>query len=201
MKKIPRTLSACLGAVAVSAAVLAGAAPASADPTVRDLLDKCGHGTDLCEFRPDGAPTVTRETRDVLIDHAVNCSSVEQRENRTWTDTKGESNSAGVKVEQSMTFAEVFTVSVAASYEHEWNWSQSTSGTEWLTLPPGHIGTVTMQAETATVSGQYEMHFGDTYDGHYYWYVPFTSTSVTDHSAPAFNTREMTPEERATECG
>jgi len=185
-------------ALTVAGAVLpASSASAEETPTSRELLDLCDNGTDVCVFHPDGAEEEQVEQRDLVVDNAINCSGVNQQTMAGWTDTKGESNSLSIEVKAEMKWGPVYTSSVTASYGHDWNWSHSQGGQSLVTIAPGKAASLTRSTRVVTVDGQFELHFGDKYKGHYYWYVPFTSTTTVSADNPTFTDRDMTDEERA----
>lgn len=198
MLKLTRTLAFSAASAALAAGALYAPSAASAEdtPTTRDLLEACGTQTDVCDFHPESETTADAE-RTVVVSDVRNCSTSDQTEVRGWTNTKGESNSVGVEVSAEFKFGEVFTAGVSTSYGHEWNWSKSTSEESRLTVAPGKVGSLTQVAQAKTVKGTYELHFGDPYYGHYYWYVPFESTTVLDTNAVEYADRDLTDEERA----
>ena len=196
-----RALALATASTALTAgALFVPASPALADdapPTTRDLLAECGESTDYCEFHPEGEEQVHDAERTVVVADVRNCSTVDQNETRRWTNSHGESNSVGVEVKAEMKFADVFTAGITTKYGHEWKWEKSTAEESRLTVAPGKVGQLTQVAQARTVKGTYELHFGDRYHGHYYWYVPFESTTVLDTGAVEYSDRDMTEEEKA----
>lgn len=171
-------------------------------PTPRELLDKCDNGTDVCLFHPSGAPEIFKGASHQVGDSAYNCTEDPQRSGIGWSDTTGESNSFGVSLSAEYGFSEVFKVSIETSYGHTWSSSHTESQTTYIDVRPGEVGWVTRAPQMQRVSGQYEMHFGDRYYGHYYWYLPFTATGpVPDASSTITqHTRPMTDQERSEHC-
>lgn len=191
---------------AVGSAVLAPTAAHATHndaPTARQLLLKCENGSDLCVFHPDGPPQISMGPTHQVGASAFNCTEDNQRSVVGWSDTTGESNSVGLSLSAEYGFAEVFKMTIEASYEHTWSSSHTESGSTWIQVRPGEVGWVTREAQMQTVSGTYELHFGDPYYGHYYWYVGFTATGpVPDApSTKTQHTRPMTAQEEAEHCG
>ncbi|MFJ4920404.1 hypothetical protein [Streptomyces sp. NPDC088725] len=188
---------------ATSAALVPTTASAEETPTVRELLDKCDNGTDLCVFHPDAAPEVSMGEAHQVGDSAYNCTADLQRSTVGWSDTTGESNSVGVSLSAEYGFAEVFKVSIQTNYSHSWESSHTETDQTNVDVRPGEVGWVTREAQMQHVTGTYEMHFGDPYYGHYYWYVPFDATGPLPDapSTKTQHTRAMTDDERAQHCG
>jgi hypothetical protein len=198
VQKLTRTLAFSIASAALAVGTLYAPSAASAEevPTTRDLLDACGTETDECIFHPESETTADAE-RTVVVADVRNCSTAEQNETRRWTNTHGETNSVGVEVKVEMKFAEVFSAGITTKYGHEWKWEKSTTEESRLTVAPGKVGQLTQVAQAHTVKGTYELHFPDRYYGHYYWYVPFESTTVLDPNAVEYSDRDLTDEERA----
>lgn len=185
----------------ISIATLGSVTPvaqADADPTVRELLDKCNKGTDLCVFHPESRTEFGGQRKQVGRT-VFNCTKVEQRESIAWADATGGSNSVGITIEASMKFAEVYQASVAATYSHTWEWSHTVTRTDILTVPAFNVGQIFHAPEMQTVKGEYELHFGKKFHGHYFWYVKnFSATSPMDNDGSVtFYGRAMTRDERA----
>ena len=200
MKKLRATVVTTACTVLTAGALCVPAVPAFADdepPTTRDLLAACGTKTDVCVFHPEGEEQLHDAERTVVVADVRNCSTVDQNETRRWTNSHGESNSVGVEVKAEAKFAEVFSTSVTTKYGHEWKWEKSTTEESRLTVAPGKVGQLTQVAQARTVKGTYELHFGDRFHGHYYWYVPFESTTVLDTGAVEYSDRDLTEEERS----
>ncbi|MFC9602184.1 hypothetical protein ACFTTN_01790 [Streptomyces niveus] len=176
---------------------------ADEQPTIRELLDKCDNGTDLCVFHPSGPPEESMGEAHQVGDSAFNCTADLQRSTVGWSDTTGESNSVGVSLSAEVGFAEVFKVSIETNYSHTWESSHTESEQTNVDVRPGEVGWVTREAQMQRVSGQYELHFEDKFYGHYYWYVPFDATGPLPDapSTKTQHTRPMTDQERSEHCG
>jgi hypothetical protein len=183
--------------------MMAPGASAEDGPTARELLDKCDNGTDVCLFHPDAAPTVSMGEAHQVGDSAFNCTGDIQRSTVGWSDTTGESNSLGVSLSAEYGFAEVFKMTIETSYQHTWESSHTESEQTNIDVRPGEVGWVTREAQMQRVTGTYELHFGDPFYGHYYWYVPFDATGPLPDapSTKTQHTRAMTDDERAQHCG
>ncbi|WP_051070131.1 hypothetical protein [Actinopolyspora halophila] len=171
--KLRKRAATVLGASAVVLAglVTPGTAAAADEPTVRQLLEQCEQGnTDLCEFHPSGPPESYRGA-DELVGGAANCSEGTSTRIISWESTQTTTNSVGVTISASSTLGEVFEVGFETSYQREWSWSTSKSDEIRHELGPGQAVEIHAAPMREKVTGTYEMHFGDPYYGHYYWYV------------------------------
>ncbi|MFD5110937.1 hypothetical protein ACFWNG_01240 [Streptomyces sp. NPDC058391] len=190
-------------ATAGSAVLMAPtAAQAEEQPTIRELLDKCDNGTDVCVFHPDGPPQVSMGEAHQVGDSAFNCTADLQRSTVGWSDTTGESNSVGVSLSAEYGFSLVFKMTIETSYQHTWESSHTESEQTNVDVRPGEVGWVTREAQMQRVSGTYELHFPDRFYGHYYWYVPFDATGPLPDapSTKTQHTRAMTDQEKAEHC-
>ncbi|MFF2062924.1 hypothetical protein ACFVWZ_14195 [Streptomyces sp. NPDC058200] len=178
------------------------AAQAEEQPTIRELLDKCDNGTDVCVFHPDGPPQVSMGEAHQVGDSAFNCTADLQRSTVGWSDTTGESNSVGVSLSAEYGFSLVFKMTIETSYQHTWESSHTESEQTNVDVRPGEVGWVTREAQMQRVSGTYELHFPDRFYGHYYWYVPFDATGPLPDapSTKTQHTRAMTDQEKAEHC-
>ncbi|WP_304451136.1 hypothetical protein [Nocardiopsis sp. YSL2] len=209
MPVIPRprrgTAMRTLAAGAVAAALALSPAPAAADhedtPTVRELLERCGESTDLCEFHPSGAPEYFQNTAERVGSPVYNCTDHEQLSQVAWSKTTGESNS--VNLSMTATFGVVFKQSFSVSYGHEWSSEHTQTQRTQITAQPGEVATVYYGPRMQRVHGTYELHFGSRQWGHYIWYAPFTAEGPTDDQGGTVtqSTRPMTDQERAAFCG
>ena len=209
-----RTAAALAAAALTAAGILLTPAAAHADhedpPTNRELLEKCGNGTDVCEFHPEGEPETHLEPRQLVIDDARNCSTANQQISRNWSTSSGEKNSVGTTISVEGGFFDVFTAKVKHTFGSEWRTGETVGGSQWLTVAPGKVGQMYYTAEMQTVRGTYELHFPDRFHGHYIWYVPFEATqnvsgngdatSGGNPAAVSWEERDMTDEERAEAC-
>ncbi|MTE18988.1 hypothetical protein F0L17_07550 [Streptomyces sp. TRM43335] len=200
-------LSVLLAALATAGSAVLAPTTAHADhdgkPTIRELLDKCDNGSDVCLFHPDGPPQTFMGEPHQVGGKVYNCTQDVQRASVGWSDTVGESNSVGVSLSAEYGFAEVFKTSIEVSYNHTWSSSHTDSETTWIEVRPGEVGWVTREAEMQRVGGRYELHFPDRYYGHYYWYAPFEAVGpVPDgNDTKTQHTRAMTDREKAEHCG
>ncbi|MFD8500195.1 hypothetical protein [Amycolatopsis sp. NPDC059657] len=172
-------------------------AQADSTPTTCELLDKCNNGTDSCVFHPASRREFGGRRQHVGRT-TYNCSSVNQIQGISWADTDGGSNSLGISIDASMKFAEVYTVSVSATYSHSWEWSHTVTRTDNLNTPAWGVGEIFHAPLMQTVTGNYELHFRKPFYGHYYWYVNnFSATSpLPNDGSVTFHTRAMTKDER-----
>lgn len=180
---------------------LATVAMADETPTSMELLEKCGNGTDVCEFHVSGAARTFFSPSEVASQTA-NCTDKDQTASLTWEKTFTSSNSLGVSLKVSWGPTKAFEVGFKIAYQHEWTSSTTDRDITQITIPPGHMGRVYLAREMEEVSGQYEMHFGDRFYGHYYWYLPMTVTSPKANGQDAVvpKSEPLTDQERASFC-
>lgn len=187
----------------VAAVTTAGAVSARAEdqPSAQDLLGACG-SADHCQFHPKNFwKTVSSEHQ--VGDSAWNCSATDQSLEISWSDTKGSSNNVGVAVTAEASFFKAMTTSVQASYSHTWEISHTWGQNAVLNIPENNVGWVTRGTPEVNALGQYELHFGKPYYGHYYWYIDdYVQTGPDQGGAGqlAYRNREMTPQEAAAHC-
>lgn len=171
--KVRRSILGLLSTVAIAALGLfaPGVAAAEEQPTIRQLLEQCEQGkTDLCEFHPSGEPRVHRGAYH-LAGGAQNCSQGTSTRIIRWESTQSTTNTVGVTINANATLGEVFEVGFETSYQREWTWSTTKSDEIRHELGPNQAVNIYAAPMRQTVVGTYEMHFGDPYYGHYYWYV------------------------------
>lgn len=199
MRKSISTAAALIMGGAIAIAV---ASPAQADdePTIRELLEKCGEDTDVCEFHPSGTPEFVQNTSEAVGSPVFNCTDRDQTSSVSWSETVSESNS--VNLSMTATFGEIFKQSFSVSYGYEWGESHTESQTTEVTARPGEVAQVFYGPAMQIVEGTYEMHFEDAYKGHYVWYVPFEATGPAEDQGNTVtqSTRDMTDEEREEFC-
>jgi hypothetical protein len=168
-----------------------GVTAAEDAPTVQELLDKCDSGDlDVCEFHPSGETIAQGEFK--FAGSAANCAADSQTREINWSSTEGETNSLGITLGVKAGLKDVYEVSIETTYGHEWTWSKTAQDKLTQTVSPGKAVNLYVATDRSTVTGTYEMHFGDPYYGHYYWYVNDVSVS-----APTFNTPWHTRTEEA----
>ncbi len=172
MRRGRRALAALIGAVAILGGLLIPATASAAEgPTVRQLLEQCEHGrTDLCEFHPSGSPEVYRGTYE-LAGGAQNCSEGTSTRVIRWESSQTTTNSVGVTISAGATLGEIFEASYEMSFNREWSWTTTKADEIRHELGPYQAVDIFAAPMRQKVRGTYEMHFGDPYYGHYYWYV------------------------------
>jgi hypothetical protein len=200
-----RRRAAGLGALLAAGAMISiapGIARADDTPTSMELLQACGTSTDYCEFHVSGA------ARDYwgageLAGQTANCTGADQASSITWEKSTFSTNSFGTSLKVIAGASKAYMVGFKIAYQHEWTDTVTDRDTTKMTIPAGYMGRVTTSHEMEEVSGQYEMHFGSRFYGHYYWYLPMTVDSPKDGSQAANTTQSlpMTDEEKATYCG
>lgn len=155
------------------------AAADEAPPTNQELMDRC-EGADYCEFHPSGENIAQGDW--ALAGTAENCAADSQTRTIGWTRTEGETNSMGISMSATAGVKGIFEATVETSYGHTWSWEETNSNSIDQEVSPGKAVSIYVAPDRSTVTGEWELHFGDPYKGHYYWYVPATV------SAPVFQT-------------
>lgn len=183
--KIVKLIAAATSAVAM-ALLIAPAAHADDGPTVRELLEKCGNGADFCEFRPTGEPDVHRGEYK-LAGGATNCTPDKITRWVEWSASQHTTNSVGMEMSAEFGIGEAFKVGYKASFGQEWGWSSTKTDKVQAEVGPHRAISVHSAPLKETVRGTYELHFGDRFHGHYYWYVH--NVEVTGPASDAWDTR------------
>ncbi|PRX43958.1 hypothetical protein B0I33_113124 [Prauserella shujinwangii] len=172
MGRAKRTTAVLTAAAAMLGGLLApGVANAEEGPTIRQLLEQCEQGrTDLCEFHPAGPPEVYRGSYE-LAGGARNCSAGTSTRVIRWESSQTTTNSVGVTISAGATLGEIFETSYEVSFSQEWSWTTTKADEIRHELGPYQAVDIFAAPMRQKVRGTYEMHFGDPYYGHYYWYV------------------------------
>lgn len=203
MFRTSRRALAGLGALLLAGLMVPLATVAMADevPTSMELLEKCGNGTDLCEFHVSGA-TRTFFSPSEVASQTANCTDKDQTASLMWEKTFTSTNSLGVSLKVSWGPTKAFEVGFKVAYQHEWISSTTDRDTTQITIPAGHMGRIYLAREMEEVSGKYEMHFPDRFYDHYYWYLPMTVTSPKADGKDAVVPKSdpLTDQERASFC-
>jgi hypothetical protein len=163
----------------------AGASPAD-DPTSRELLEKCNHGTDSCVFHPEGAPTVFRGAYR-LAGGATNCTQDNIKRSVQWSATEHTTNNIGLEMTAGGGFGAAFSASFTTSFGHEWGWSSTKTDTVEAEIGPHRAINVSSAPMDQTIRGKYELRFPNRFRGHYIWYV--NGVEVTGPADDAWDAR------------
>jgi len=194
MKRVPRKFI-MVAALAMTAAIgTATLARADDTPTSLELLQQCNNGTDVCEFHPGAGPEIYASDLHQVGKTIFNCGPGAATQSVAWRDETGETNSIGVSSITSYKFMDVFKAEIEISYGHKWGTSEATTRTTDVKVDAGQKGWLMRATPMQRVSGQYELHFGSRFYGHYYWYVPFTMTGP----APEASNVEVVSQNSAT---
>jgi hypothetical protein len=173
-------------------------------PSVAQLLTDCGKATDSCDFRPKGG-RATSYTANHEVTRAYNCSTREQVQKLTWSDTTAGKNtvSSEISVTAGFDFLTKFETSFKLTYAHEWSWSKTVTNETDITVPAGEVGTISRAALLQTAGGEYELHYGSKHWGHYVWYVrDFSGTGPVpdDAGVTTWTSHQMSDAERSAQC-
>jgi hypothetical protein len=186
---------------ALAAVAVTNTAWAEDTPTTAELLDQCG-SADVCQFTPkEEWKTVANEQQ--VGSSYWNCTTGDQQASISWSETKGQSNNVSVSVEVGASFFKVLEAAVTTTYDHGWEFSHTWTENPIVTIPGDNVGWITRGAPMQNVRGDYELHFGDRYYGHYFWYVTnFVETGPDSDGTGqvAFHTRPMTDQEKTAHC-
>lgn len=142
---------------------------ADSDPGSANLLKACNWAS-LCKFHPQSYWTYTGPNHRVG-DTLFNCGSQTNSTAVAWEDTTTSGNNVGVSVTAGYTYAEVFEVSVTASYSHYWERSHTDRQSTTVNVPHNHVGWVERGVGKQAAKGWWEIQFKKRYYGHYDWYV------------------------------
>lgn len=166
-----RAAAAAVAALVMGSSLLVAPSALADDgnPTVAQLLQACSWA-DYCQFHPHSYWDYTGPSHQVGAT-AYNCGSRTNQHTITWSETTTAANSVGVSVSASEKFAEVFEVEITASYSHTWSDAHTDGESDTVNIPPGYKGWIVRGTAKQEAIGQYELHFGKRYYGHYYWYI------------------------------
>lgn len=174
------------------------------NPPAADLVSHCqdASGSGACSFQFNATNYWTSVGAQVQVGRtALNCGTANASTAVSWTHTEGQSNSLGVSVAQELQLFATVKTTVTVSYNHTWDFSDATSETDTLTVPPNSIGWITLAPSLQNVQGDLVMHFNPNYSGHGWWKVSNYVQTGPDPSSSGnvyFTTRTMTDAERAT---
>lgn len=216
--RLPRRLALGSATGLLTVAALFGAATAFAadgppggwnppdpnNPPPADLVSHCqdASGSGGCSFQFNPSNYWTSVGAQVQVGRtAYNCGTTNAGTAVGWSHTEGQSNSLGVAVAQELQLFATVKTTVTVSYNHTWDFSDTTSETDTLTIPPGSIGWITLAPSLQNVQGDLIMHFNPYYAGHGWWKVSDYVQTGPDPSSAGnvyFNTRTMTAAEQAT---
>lgn len=202
MKSATRLL-ATVGLASMISVGLVSTAQAEDGPTTDELLQQCD-GADYCEFTPTSKEQFLTPAEQVSP-MSPNCNNSIVDLAANWTQTKGTSDSLGGSVTATVGVFDLFEASLEVNYNHTWTNTDTKGGILTIHIAPGELGYVTRTTPMTRVTGTYELHFGDRYEGHYYWYTAPITVEGPDPARVADeivqgHTRPMTPEERARFC-
>ena len=174
-------------------------------PSVAQLLADCGKATDSCDFRARGDRTTSYTDRHEVT-RGYNCSTKDQVQKLTWSDTTAGRNT--VSTELSITagfdFLTKFETTFKLTYAHEWSWSKTVTSETDITVPAGEVGTINRATLLQSAGGEYELHYGSKHWGHYIWYVrDFSGTGPVpdDAGVTTWISQPMTAGQKAAQCG
>ncbi|MFJ8959802.1 hypothetical protein ACIRG5_10460 [Lentzea sp. NPDC102401] len=158
-----------LAVVGFFVTVPAANATHAGSPTSQQLLGKCG-SADYCQFKPSGAIAVFNESYK-LAGSSTNCTNFNQTRVIRYESTTGATDSWGIEIAAKAELKKIFEVSVKVSYSHTWSWSDTTANEIRQDVGAYAKVNIYLAKQKSKVSGTWEIHFGSTYYGHYYWYV------------------------------
>jgi hypothetical protein len=186
---------------AAASAVVVPSAWADPTPTSIELLEECDRGADYCVFHVEGVAETFWATTD-MVGQTANCTAESQDASVVWTKSTFSSNSITSSLKVIVGATKAFMNGFKIAYSREWTDTTTDSDTTKITIPSGYMGRVYHARQMERIHGQYELHFGSRFHGHYYWYVPMTMTSPRTGGTDQITTRSdsLTGQARATYC-
>ncbi|MFF4276813.1 hypothetical protein [Streptomyces sp. NPDC001536] len=194
-----------VAALALGASLMVAPQASAADsPTTKQLLDACGHSTDLCEFHATAYWTYTGPKHQVGRT-VYNCGRLTNTESVGGSDTTGSTNTFGISISAEYKWFETFSTEVTASYSHSWVASHTDTVTDTVNVPAGYKGWIERGTSKQQAKGWYELHFGKRYYGHYIWYINNYQSAGFNADQPNkgyvnFRDAQMTSGERSAHC-
>ncbi|MFE6610910.1 hypothetical protein [Amycolatopsis sp. NPDC057786] len=172
-------LAALALAISASLTTLTGVASANhaGQPTRQQLMNKCA-GADYCEFKPQGGMQVFGGP-NMLAGSSTNCTNFNQTRVIRWESTSGTTNTFGVEISAGVTLGEIFELSIKSSFQREWSWTDTKADEIRQDVGKKSRVDIYAQKQQTRVDGQWEIHFGSRYYGHYYWFVNGSVTGQT----------------------
>lgn len=168
------------GAIALTSLLCVGigvAVPGTASanhegtPSTRELLQLCNDGrADRCDFRPSGGINVYYGPRS-LAGSGTNCTNFNQVRVIRYEASQYTSHSFGVELSAGSKIGKAFEWSISTSYSRKWAWTDSKADEVRQDIGPRSRVIVYVAKQRSQVRGTYEIHFGNRYKGHYYWYA------------------------------
>ncbi|MFE7277810.1 hypothetical protein [Streptomyces sp. NPDC057623] len=192
-------------ALAASSALVATTATfataADTMPTEQELLSQCRTTADYCKFDAqslDGGQVGKKHQVGATV---YNCGGTVHR-TWSWSETAGSSTNANISATLASALWEPISVSATAAFGKTFDRSHTTTVSVDYTMEPYHKAWVTRGTGYQTIEGDWELHFGKRYHGHYYWYDKGYQTKVEDPKGgwEAYNYVTMTDAEIQSHC-
>ncbi|MFJ9627362.1 hypothetical protein ACIRU8_06620 [Streptomyces sp. NPDC101175] len=197
--------AALLGAALTAASALVAASPATAGaadsvPTEQELLSQCGKA-DYCKFHTDSLTKGLVGEKHQVGGAAYNCGGTVHR-TLTWSETTGATTNASITASLASALWEPISVSVSATLGKSVEEKHTTSVSVDYTMEPYTKFWITRGTGYQIIEGDWELHFGTKFHGHYYWYDNGYQTKVEDPDGgwEAYNYTPMTDAEVKSHC-
>lgn len=187
-----------------TAAALVALAPVTAHaetlPTDEQLLARCNQA-DFCKFTARSLGQGFYGDEHTVGPTVNNCGGTVTR-TWGWSETTGQQTSANVSASVASALWEPISVSVSATFGKTFERNSTVSDSYTQTLTPFTKAWVTRRTGAAVITGDWELHFGSRYFGHYIWYDKNYSSKVGNPSYDEINLhfRTMTPAEIRQHC-
>ena len=154
-----KTLGVALAGLATAVAVAAtpGVAFGADQPTIGDLLNKCGtKKAKYCVFHADGnVHEKPGQWRDVKC--VSNGTDSEQKYTVKWTESETTTDNVEVSVSVSSSFFKVFEASITATYGHTWEFSKSYEYSVEVAVKPHTSVVYQTRPKYSVAAGNFEM--------------------------------------------
>ncbi|WP_157968582.1 hypothetical protein [Streptomyces geranii] len=167
--RLHRTAFTTASLAAAGALLGATATSASADsgPTEEQLLSQCGVA-DYCKFTPTSLSQGLGPEHQVGS-KIVNCGGTVQR-TWGWSETTSQTTNANISASLSSALWEPISVAASAAFGKTFSNTRTDSETYTQTMEPFTQAWTTRATGLQTITGDWELHFGYRFFGHYYWY-------------------------------
>ncbi|MEU6381802.1 hypothetical protein [Streptomyces sp. NPDC046909] len=194
-----------LGAALTAASALVAGIPTTAGaadslPTEEELLSQCGRA-DYCQFHAQSLTGGLVGEKHQVGGAAYNCGGTVHRK-LTWSETTSATTNASISSTVAAGLWQSISVSASATFGKTLEKSHTTKVTVDFNMEPYSKMTITRGTGYQIIEGDWELHFGKRFHGHYYWYDNGYQTKVEDpdNGWEAYNYGPMTDAEVKSHC-
>ncbi|QFR01716.1 hypothetical protein F9278_42235 [Streptomyces phaeolivaceus] len=192
-------------ALAASSALVATTATAAsaADtmPTEQELLSQCKTTADSCKFEATSLSRGFVGAKHQVGNTVYNCGGTVHR-TWSWSETTGQSTNANISATLASALWEPISVSATATFGKTFDKSHTTTVSVDYTMEPYHKAWINRGTGYQIIQGDWELHFGKRYHGHYYWYDKNYESKIEDPEGgwESYNYVTMTDAEIKSHC-